>query len=103
MSVFYDPKIASWKIVDFVCAFSLSFKDCIWLVHAKYHAFMERNRLTPPDGLFLVLTSELSVGLFAGVIRLLGIANAFGVYFGFHRFCSFFSGIGNNVSVHIVA
>ncbi|KAG9302612.1 hypothetical protein G9A89_007316 [Geosiphon pyriformis] len=43
------------------------------------------------------------VKLSAGIIRLLGIADAFGVHFGFCRLCSFFSGIGNDVLVYIVA
>ncbi|KAG9293688.1 hypothetical protein G9A89_019025 [Geosiphon pyriformis] len=72
VSVFYDPKLVSWRIVDFVHVFGLSFKNSIWL-------------------------------LSAGIIKLLGIVDAFGVGFGFHKSCSFFSGIGNNVLIHIVA
>ncbi|KAG9285951.1 hypothetical protein G9A89_002371 [Geosiphon pyriformis] len=45
--------------------------------------------------------SGLTLHLFAGVIDLLGINEAFGVHFGFHKSCMFFSSIGNSVSVYI--
>ncbi|KAG9295439.1 hypothetical protein G9A89_013468 [Geosiphon pyriformis] len=48
-----------------------------------------------------VSVSGLSKVFLAGVVRLLGVAKAFGVGFGFRRFCLFFSGIGNLVFVHI--
>ncbi|KAG9305249.1 hypothetical protein G9A89_001511 [Geosiphon pyriformis] len=94
---------SSCKIVNFMHAFGLSFKNYIWLVCAKYHVFMEKNRLISLNGLFSVSISRMSVRLSAGVSRLLGIADAFGIHFGFRRSCSFFSGIGNDVSVYIVA
>ncbi|KAG9303702.1 hypothetical protein G9A89_018599 [Geosiphon pyriformis] len=45
----------------------------------------------------------LSVVLSAGVIRLLGVADAFGISFRFHKSCLFFSGIRDMISVHINA
>ncbi|KAG9306718.1 hypothetical protein G9A89_004265 [Geosiphon pyriformis] len=87
VSVFHDFKLASWRIVNFVHVIT----------------FMEKNRLILPDGLISVSISEMLSGLSAGVVRLLGIADTFGVHFGFHRSCSFFSGVGNDVLVYIVA
>ncbi|KAG9305255.1 hypothetical protein G9A89_001517 [Geosiphon pyriformis] len=43
------------------------------------------------------------VWLSFGVTRLLGVAKVIGVGFGFRKSCLFFSGIGNEVSVHIGA
>ncbi|KAG9291573.1 hypothetical protein G9A89_021992 [Geosiphon pyriformis] len=96
VSVFFDPKLTSQRIVDFVCTLSLSFRDGIWSVHAKHRVFIERNRLISLNSSIPVSIFSLLLGLSTGVIRLLGIADAFGL-------CSFFSGIGNDVSVHIVA
>ncbi|KAG9291953.1 hypothetical protein G9A89_004891 [Geosiphon pyriformis] len=101
--IFHNPKIASQRIVDFMYAFSLTFKNCIWLVHAKYHAFIEKNWLIPLDSSILISIFGMFSELFASIIRLLGIADAFGVCFGFCKSYSFFSGVGKDVSVHIVA
>ncbi|KAG9302172.1 hypothetical protein G9A89_020606 [Geosiphon pyriformis] len=101
VSVFHNPKLIGRRIVEFVHAFNLSFKDGIWLVCAKHQALMEKNGLIPSDGLISASISGLSSGLFTGVIRLLRIVDAFSVRFGFRRSCSFFFGIGNDVSVHI--
>ncbi|KAG9289759.1 hypothetical protein G9A89_014494 [Geosiphon pyriformis] len=101
ISVFYDPKVAGVRISDFVQSICLVFRNNIWLVYAKYCAFMKKNGLIPVDGLIPILVFGLVSGFLAGVIKLLGIAEAFGVCFGFCKFCSFFSGIGNPVSVNI--
>ncbi|KAG9289650.1 hypothetical protein G9A89_014385 [Geosiphon pyriformis] len=71
--------------------------------HESVSAFMERCGLILHDGFILMSISGLSVVFLAGVIRLLGVAEAFGVSFGFHKLCLFFSGIGDVVSVHIGA
>ncbi|KAG9285722.1 hypothetical protein G9A89_002289 [Geosiphon pyriformis] len=78
ISVFHDSKVAGVKISDF-------------------------NGLIPVDGLIPILVSGLVLGFSAGVIKLLGVAEAFGVCFGFRKSCSFFSGIGDPVSVNINA
>ncbi|KAG9303919.1 hypothetical protein G9A89_005829 [Geosiphon pyriformis] len=57
--------------------------------------------LIPCDGSISTSVSGLSTLLLAGVVRLLGIAEAFGIGFGFYNPCSFFLGIENLVSVHI--
>ncbi|KAG9297136.1 hypothetical protein G9A89_019417 [Geosiphon pyriformis] len=101
VSVFHDPKVTGVKITDFVCSLCVTFRNNIWLVHAKYCAYMEKNGLIPVDGSISVLVSGLVLRFLGGVIKLLGIAEAFGVHFGFHKSCSFFSGIGDSVSVNI--
>ncbi|KAG9289166.1 hypothetical protein G9A89_022475 [Geosiphon pyriformis] len=101
VSVFKDSKKGTKKIVSFVREFCLAFRDDIWLVCAKYWAFMERHSLIPRDGFIPASISSLSSAFSAGVIRLLGVAKAFGVSFEFRKLYSFFSGIGNTVSVHI--
>ncbi|KAG9296989.1 hypothetical protein G9A89_008575 [Geosiphon pyriformis] len=83
--VFHNSKIAGLEIVKFVCSFSMAFRDNIWLVYAKHHAYIEKH------------------GFSAGVVKLLGVINAFGVCFGFHKSCSFFSGLSSLVSVYIAA
>ncbi|KAG9292351.1 hypothetical protein G9A89_015221 [Geosiphon pyriformis] len=101
--VFRDFKIATSVIVDFVHAFCLSFQDNIWLVCAKYWAFMEKNGLIPCDGSISASVFDSSILFSSGVVRLLGVAEAFGVGFGFCKSCLFFSGIGNEISIHIGA
>ncbi|KAG9305319.1 hypothetical protein G9A89_007814 [Geosiphon pyriformis] len=101
VSIFYNPKVAGLEIVKFVCFLSLAFKRDIWSVHAKYHAYMEKNRLISLDGSALVLVSGLALGFSAEVVKLLGITNAFGVHFGFCKFCLFFLDISDPVLVHI--
>ncbi|KAG9306676.1 hypothetical protein G9A89_004223 [Geosiphon pyriformis] len=101
ISVFKDSKVASQNIVAFVREFSYAFWEDIWLVHAKHHAFMEKNGLILCDGSVSISISGLFSVLSVGVIELLGVAEAIGVGFGFHKFCSFFSGIGDEISVHI--
>ncbi|KAG9307002.1 hypothetical protein G9A89_003053 [Geosiphon pyriformis] len=99
---FYEA-IACLEIVKFVYSFSFAFRSDVWLVRAKHHAYMEKKGLILFDGSVLFLVSGLALGLLAEVVKLLGIANAFGVCFGFHKSCLFFSDIDNLVSVHIAA
>ncbi|KAG9287363.1 hypothetical protein G9A89_023735 [Geosiphon pyriformis] len=100
--VFKDSKEGTKRIVSFVHEFCLAFQDDIWLVRAKHRVFMKRHGLIPCDGSILVSISGLPAVFLAGVIRLLGVAEAFGISFGFCKLCSFFSGIEDTVSVHIV-
>ncbi|KAG9286869.1 hypothetical protein G9A89_012419 [Geosiphon pyriformis] len=99
--VFKDSKEDTKRIVGFVHEFCLAFWDDIWLVRAKYWAFMERHGLIPHNGSIPMSISGLPVAFSAGVIRLLDIAEAFGISFKFCKLCLFFSGIGDTVSVHI--
>ncbi|KAG9304673.1 hypothetical protein G9A89_021453 [Geosiphon pyriformis] len=85
VSIFHNPKIAVLKIVKFVHSLGLAFRE-------DHRAYMEKNGLILLDGSAII-----------SVVRLLGITNALGVYFGFHKSCLFFSGIGESVSVHIAA
>ncbi|KAG9293190.1 hypothetical protein G9A89_010527 [Geosiphon pyriformis] len=101
VSVFKDSKEGTKKIVSFVREFCLVFQDDIWLVRARHQAFMEKHGLIPHDGSTSVSVSGLLMVFSAGVVRLLGVAEAFGVGFGFHKFCLFFLDIGDLISVHI--
>ncbi|KAG9295451.1 hypothetical protein G9A89_013480 [Geosiphon pyriformis] len=83
--VFKDSKEGTKRIVSFVHEF----------------LFMEKHGLIPHDGSTPASVSGLPMVFSAGVVRLLRVAEAFGVGFGFHKFCPFFSGIGDLVSVHI--
>ncbi|KAG9298878.1 hypothetical protein G9A89_015899 [Geosiphon pyriformis] len=103
ISVFHNPKIAGVKIVDFVHSICLAFRNDVWLVCAKHCVFMKKNGLISVDGLISISVSGLASGFSAGVIKLLGIAEAFGVCFGFHKSCLFFLGINDLVSVNISA
>ncbi|KAG9287439.1 hypothetical protein G9A89_023811 [Geosiphon pyriformis] len=101
VSVFKDSKVRANKIVDFVRGFCLAFQNDIWLVCTKHRAFMEKHSLISCDGSTPASVSGLSMVFSAGVVRLLGVAEAFGVGFGFRKFCPFFSSIGDLVSVRI--
>ncbi|KAG9306884.1 hypothetical protein G9A89_002553 [Geosiphon pyriformis] len=103
ISVFYNPKVAGVKIANFVCSICLAFRNNVWLVHANHYTFMEKNNLISVDGSIFILVFGLALEFSAGVIKLLGIAEAFGVHFGFHKSCLFFLGINNSVSVIISA
>ncbi|KAG9296264.1 hypothetical protein G9A89_014856 [Geosiphon pyriformis] len=103
VSIFYDPKVAGLEIVKFVCSLSLNFRSNVWSVRAKHYVYMEKNVLISLDGLVLVLVFGLAFGLSAGVVKLLGIVDAFNVCFGFCKLCLFFSGVGDSVSVYIAA
>ncbi|KAG9288919.1 hypothetical protein G9A89_019541 [Geosiphon pyriformis] len=87
VSVFKDSKEGAKRIVSFVHEFCLAFRD--------------DHSLIPRDGSAPVLVSGLPMVFSAGVVRLLRVAEAFGVGFGFRKFCPFFLGIGDSVSVHI--
>ncbi|KAG9284826.1 hypothetical protein G9A89_003749 [Geosiphon pyriformis] len=101
VSVFRDLKIAMLKVVDFIHEFCLTFRENIWLVHAKHQAFMEKNGLILHDSSIPTLISGLFMLFLTGMVRLLSIVEVFGVSFGFCNPCLFFSGIGDLVSVHI--
>ncbi|KAG9305747.1 hypothetical protein G9A89_005145 [Geosiphon pyriformis] len=101
VSVFKDSKEGARRIVSFVREFCLAFRDDVWLVRARHQAFMERHGLIPHDGSTSASVSGLPMVFSAGVVRLLGVAEAFGVGFGFRKFCPFFLDIGDLVSVHI--
>ncbi|KAG9294175.1 hypothetical protein G9A89_021534 [Geosiphon pyriformis] len=101
VTVFHDFKIAGLEIVKFVYFFSLALRSNVWSVCAKHCAYIEKNRLISLDGSVLVSISGLASEFLAGVVKLLGIADAFGVYFGFHKSCLFFSDVSDSVLVHI--
>ncbi|KAG9289466.1 hypothetical protein G9A89_008027 [Geosiphon pyriformis] len=103
VSVFHNPKIAVLEIVEFVCSLGLAFREEVWSVCAKHHAYMEKNRLIPLDGSAGISVHGLALRFSAGVVRLLGIANVLGVHFGFCKSCLFFLDIGDLVLVHITA
>ncbi|KAG9295434.1 hypothetical protein G9A89_013463 [Geosiphon pyriformis] len=101
--VFHNPKVASSKIVKFVHSLGLAFRTGIWLVHAKHHAYMEKNGLIPLDGSAVISVLGSALRLSASVVKLLGITDTIGVCFGSCSSYLFFSNIGNPVSVHITA
>ncbi|KAG9302478.1 hypothetical protein G9A89_006442 [Geosiphon pyriformis] len=103
VSVFHDSKVARIKVAEFVHSLCLTFRDNIWVVYAKHCVFMEKHRLIPINGLAPISVSVLALKFSAGVIKLLGISEAFGVYFGFHKSCLFFLSISTLVSVDISA
>ncbi|KAG9302306.1 hypothetical protein G9A89_008797 [Geosiphon pyriformis] len=89
MSFPSDAKTVGKFIVDFV-----------WKL-AKYKALIEKNSLISLDGSVYLVTCGLLCMFSAGVIRLLEIAKALGICFGFCKHCCFFSGIDSMVSVLI--
>ncbi|KAG9301043.1 hypothetical protein G9A89_015779 [Geosiphon pyriformis] len=95
VSVFGDFKIAYHKVVEFV--------DEVWLVRASHRALMKKCGLIPGDSSASNLMHGLSSAFSAEVIKLLNIAEAFGICFGFHTSCLFFLDIGDSVSVIIDA
>ncbi|KAG9293644.1 hypothetical protein G9A89_018981 [Geosiphon pyriformis] len=100
-SIFKDSKVAAQNIVSFVHKFCLAFQDDIWLVCAKHQAIIEKSGLILSDDSVPVLVSGLLVVLLTSVVRLLGIADVFGVSFRFHKSYQFFSDIRDMVSVYI--
>ncbi|KAG9294181.1 hypothetical protein G9A89_021540 [Geosiphon pyriformis] len=102
VTVFHDLKVAGVKITDFMHSLCSAFRNDIWLVCTKHCAFMEKNGLIPVNGSIPILVFGSVLRLSPGVIKLLGVTEAFGVLFGFHKSCSFFSDIGDMVSVNIV-
>ncbi|KAG9291858.1 hypothetical protein G9A89_012143 [Geosiphon pyriformis] len=101
--VFSGSKITGQKIMEFVCNLCLAFRNKVWLVCAKYHAYMEKNEMILHNGSALVLVSGLFVVLSISVVKLLSIVETIGIGFGFHRSYLFFSSIKDSVSVHIGA
>ncbi|KAG9305024.1 hypothetical protein G9A89_007427 [Geosiphon pyriformis] len=101
VSVYKDPKVVVFNVVNFVYKFCLAFHDKIWLVYARHWAIMEKNRLILHDGSVPVSVSGFASRFLAGVIRLLGVADALGISFRFHKPCLFFAGISDMVSVGI--
>ncbi|KAG9301951.1 hypothetical protein G9A89_020995 [Geosiphon pyriformis] len=101
VSVFYNPKVACLEVINFACSLDLAFRNEIWLVQAKHHAYMEKHGLIPLDGSSPISVSGLTSRLSAGVVDLLGIDEALGVHFGFRKSCMFFSSIGDSASVYI--
>ncbi|KAG9302921.1 hypothetical protein G9A89_022338 [Geosiphon pyriformis] len=99
----FDSKTAAQNIVAFVHDFCLAFCDNIWLVRVKHRAVMEKSGLIPRDGSIPVSVSGLPSVLSSSVVRLLGIADAISIGFGFRKSSLFFSGIGNLVLVYIGA
>ncbi|KAG9297296.1 hypothetical protein G9A89_001985 [Geosiphon pyriformis] len=99
--VFKSHKTASSNIVKFVHSLSFAFRNNIWLVRVKYCAFMEKNNLIPLDSSVPVLVFDSASRFSAGVVRLLGMAEALGTCFRFRKQCFFFSGVGNSVLIHI--
>ncbi|KAG9307770.1 hypothetical protein G9A89_023335 [Geosiphon pyriformis] len=103
VTVFQDSKVAGLEIVKFVCFFSLDFRSNVWSVHAKHRVFIEKNGLILLSDSIPISVFGLVSGLLAGMVKLLGIANAFGIHFGFRKSCLFFSDVSDSVSVHIAA
>ncbi|KAG9303862.1 hypothetical protein G9A89_005772 [Geosiphon pyriformis] len=102
VTVFHNSKVTGVKITDFMCSLCSAFRNNIWLVCTKYCAFMEKNGLIPADKSISIPVFGLVLRLSPGVVKLLGVTEAFGILFGFRKSCSFFSDIGNIVSVNIV-
>ncbi|KAG9305874.1 hypothetical protein G9A89_016526 [Geosiphon pyriformis] len=103
VSVYKNPKVAVVNVVNFVQEFCLAFRNNIWLVCVKYQAIMEKNKLILCDGSIPVTVSGFSVWLLAGVIRLLGVADALGISFRYCKHCLFYAGVGDMTSVYISA
>ncbi|KAG9284239.1 hypothetical protein G9A89_002049 [Geosiphon pyriformis] len=101
VSVFWDSKVAGLEVIKFVCSLCLTFRDEIWLVCTKHHAYMEKNGLILLDSSALISVSGLALRLSDSVVKLLGITEAFGMHFGFCKSHLFFSGLGDSVSVYI--
>ncbi|KAG9307037.1 hypothetical protein G9A89_003088 [Geosiphon pyriformis] len=98
-----SANITGLEIVKFVSSLGLAFRENIWSVCVKYQAYMKKNGLIPLDGLNLIPVYGLALRFSAGIVKLLGITEAFGIWFGFYKSCLFFSSIDNQVLVHIVA
>ncbi|KAG9292134.1 hypothetical protein G9A89_005278 [Geosiphon pyriformis] len=96
-----DPKLAHLRIVEFVWSLGAAFRTKVWLVCVKYYVFMEKNDHILSDGSVPVLISGLGSKFSVEVVRLLGVAEAIGVHFGYYKQCVFFSGVDNSVVVHI--
>ncbi|KAG9302640.1 hypothetical protein G9A89_007344 [Geosiphon pyriformis] len=103
VSVYKDLKVAVINVVNFIHEFCFAFHNNIWLVHVKYWAIIKKNKLIPCDDFIPVTVSGFFTWFLAGVIRLLDVANAFGISFGYHKHFLFYAGVGDMASVHISA
>ncbi|KAG9302953.1 hypothetical protein G9A89_022370 [Geosiphon pyriformis] len=101
ITVFKDSKVAALIVVDFVRKFCLVFWEEVWLVRARHRSLIEKNGLIPRNGSLSLPIIGPSKLLSAGVVKLLGVTDAFGISFGFHKSCLFFSSVGDMVSVYI--
>ncbi|KAG9306612.1 hypothetical protein G9A89_004809 [Geosiphon pyriformis] len=81
VSTFKDLKVAATNVMNFMHNFCIAFWNDIWLVRMKHCAVMEKNELIPHDGSIPVSVSGFSELLLSGVVRLLGVAEAFGISF----------------------
>ncbi|KAG9293800.1 hypothetical protein G9A89_019138 [Geosiphon pyriformis] len=110
----FNDHVLAWKVYSGLVRSSLCVSQLlsigvtdtandIWLVRTKHQAFMKKNGLIPYDGSVPVLVFGSTLLFSPGVVRLLDIAKAFGVGFGFRRSYLFFSSIDNLVSIYIGA
>ncbi|KAG9290994.1 hypothetical protein G9A89_012866 [Geosiphon pyriformis] len=83
VNVFHDPRVASFKIVDFTRFLGLAFRDDIWLVHTRHCTYMKKHRLIPLGDLAPILVPGLLSRFSASVVDLLGVVETFSVCFGF--------------------
>ncbi|KAG9291924.1 hypothetical protein G9A89_004862 [Geosiphon pyriformis] len=79
VSVFCDSKVASLEIVKFVYFLGLTFRNNVWVVHAKHHVYIKKAGLILLNGLVFMSIFGLTSEFFVGVIKLLDITKAFGV------------------------
>ncbi|KAG9288469.1 hypothetical protein G9A89_015675 [Geosiphon pyriformis] len=100
--VFHDPRVVRVKITEFVHSLCLIFRNDIWVVHAKHCAFIKKCGLISMNGSAPILVFGSALKFLAGVVKLLGISEAFGVCFGYRKLCLFFSGIDISVFVNII-
>ncbi|KAG9290646.1 hypothetical protein G9A89_011609 [Geosiphon pyriformis] len=96
-----DPKLVRSRVIEFVQSLSAAFRTKVWLVYVKYHAFIKKNGHILLNRSVPVLISGLGSEFSSGVVRLLGVAEAISVHFGYHKQCAFFSGVDNSIVVHI--
>ncbi|KAG9285756.1 hypothetical protein G9A89_013181 [Geosiphon pyriformis] len=89
VAVFKDYKVVAQNIMVFVCEFCLVFHNNVWLVHAKHQTVIEKGDMILRDDSVPVSIFGLFLVLLASIVKLLSIADAFGV--------------GDIVSVHISA
>ncbi|KAG9294055.1 hypothetical protein G9A89_004923 [Geosiphon pyriformis] len=93
--------MSSWKAIS---GFSLSSSNVLQLLLTCASDFLVSSALYKGfvfSGWFREAVSGLVLRFSGGVIKLLGIAEAFGVRFGFCKSCLFFSAIGDSISVNI--
>ncbi|KAG9307278.1 hypothetical protein G9A89_017106 [Geosiphon pyriformis] len=79
----FDSEVGAREIVNFVHELCLAFQDDFWLVHARHRVFMKKHGLILHDGFTPASAFSLPMVFSAGVVRLLGVAEAIGVGFRF--------------------